>query len=288
MVSAQLGEAQALCALPGLVEDAARLAHPTADGRFDAILTLLDERALPYDVQRFRNPRSGNVGPAEGRNVVVTIGDGDRDIIVGAHADAAILDNGSQSHAMVDNAASVIILIRLATALHDESLGHRVRIVFFDLEELGLFGSAHYAALDPDRMAAMVNLDINGYGDTILYGPASGAGNEPVYEAVQRACSNGGHECLRFDQFPPSDDISFQAAGVPNVSLGTLPRLEAHQMWLMLHGGADSGLAMRFSPPIQSTIHTPNDTAERLDPSGMTLAYRMTLGLVLELDRAVP
>ena len=287
LVSAQLAGAQALGTLPGLVADAVALDQPTTAARFEALLALLDERALTYEVQHFPNPRAGDVGPAEGRNIVVTIGDGDRDIVVGAHADAVILEDGSLSHGMVDNAASVVVLTRLATALQDESLGHRVRIVFFDLEELGFFGSAHYAALDPDRVAAMVNLDINGYGDTVLYGPATGAGNGLVYDAVRQACADGGHECLRFDQFPPSDDLSFQAAGIPNVSLGTLPRLEAHQMWLMLHGGADSGLAARFAPLIQSTIHTPNDTVDRLDPAGMTLAYQMAMALVLELDRAL-
>jgi Zn-dependent M28 family amino/carboxypeptidase len=278
--------------LPGLVEDATRLDQPSAEARFDALTALLDERGLTYEIQAFPNPRADEVGPAEGRNVIVTIGDGDRDIIVGAHADAAILRDGSLSHAMVDNAAAVVVLTRVAASLEERDLRHRVRLVFFDLEELRLLGSAHYVGtldrLERDAVAAMVNLDITGYGDTVIYGPAGGDGNEAVYAAVRQACADGGHACLEFDEFPQSDDRSFQAAGIPNVSLGTLPRVEAHQMWLLLNAGRDSGLSERFAPPIFGTIHTPNDTADKLDAAGMTLAYEMLLGLVLELDRRQP
>ena len=59
----------------------------------------------------------------------------------------------------------------------------------------------------------------------------------------------------------------------------------AHQLWLMLNGGPDSGLADGFVAPIMRTIHTPSDTADKLEAGGMTLAYNVVMGLVLELDR---
>ncbi len=286
LATGQVAGAQAPASLPGLVEDATRLDQPSADGRFDALTALLDERGLAYEIQTFPNPRADEVGPAEGRNIVITVGDGDRDIIVGAHADAALLQDGSLSHAMVDNAASVAILIRMASTLADLDLRHRVRVVLFDLEELGLLGSRYYAqTMDRDRGAAMLNLDINGYGDTVIYGPASGAGNATGYDAVRRACEAGGHECLEFDEFPPGDDRSFQAAGIPNVSLGTLPGDEARQLRSMLSAGPGSAPRAVAPPPVFQIIHTPNDTADKLDAAGMTLAYNVVMGALLELDR---
>ena len=273
--------------LSSLVDDATRLGQASAEARFDALIALLDERDLLYEIQPFSNPRADEVGPAEGRNVVVTIGTGDRDLIVGAHADAAVLEDGSLSHAMVDNAAAVTVLVRVSEALQRVELAHRVRVLFFDLEELNLLGSRHFVeTVDRDRIVGMINLDITGYGDTLVYGPAAGDGNEPLYGAIQRMCGDAGHQCLEFDRFPPGDDRSFQAAGIPNVSLATLPRLEAHQFWLMLNGESDgSGLRDGFAPHILQTIHTADDTADKLDPAGMTLAYNVVMGLVLELDR---
>ncbi|MEO2195692.1 MAG: M28 family peptidase [bacterium] len=275
--------------LSELVENATHLDRPSSDARFDALIALLDEHGLAYEIQPFPNRRADEAGPPQGRNVSVTIGTGDREIIVGAHADAAMLRDGSLSHAMVDNAGGVAVLARVAQTLPAEGLRHRVRVLFFDLEELNLLGSEHLVGtLDPTRIAGMVNVDIAGYGDTVLYGPAVGEGNDVVYTAMRHVCADAGHRCLEFAQFPPSDDRSFQAAGIPNISLGTLPELEAHQLWLMLNAGPDSGLADGFVPPILRTIHTSADTAVKLDAAGMTLAYNVVMALILELDRSTP
>ena len=287
LTTAALATSQPAEPLPGIVEDAQRLDQPTAEERFDALTGPLDERGLTYELQTFPNPRADKVGPAEGRNLVVTIGDGERDIVVGAHFDAAPLEDGSLSHGMVDNASSVAMLARLAETLAGESLNHRLRILFFDLEELQLLGSAHYVGTpDAERVAAMVNLDINGYGDTVIYGPASNDGNTEVYDALERVCQAGGHDCIEFDQFPNSDDRSFQAAGIPNISMAVLESNEASQMHALMHAGPGNPPPDGPPPPIFTIIHTPNDTADHLDAAGMTLAYEVALGLVRELDRS--
>src|SRR5262249_48245262 len=135
---------------------------------------MLTARKLSFNVEPFnletpirREPRT------EGRNVVITLGDGAEDIVVGAHYDAVRLADGSLSKGAVDNAASSVILIHLAQALASERLQKRVRIVWFDMEELGLFGSQQYLRRHvSDKIATMLNFDINAYGDTILFGPA--------------------------------------------------------------------------------------------------------------------
>ena len=66
--------------------------------------------------------------------------------------------------------------------------------------------------------------------------------------------------------------------------MAVLPALEAHQVWLLLNGGKESGLAAGFAPAILRTIHTPADTADKLTAEGMTLIYNAVLGLLLELD----
>ncbi len=273
--------------LPDLVSDVTRLDQVSSTDRFDALIALLKDRDLPFEIQPFPND-STEVGPsAEGRNVWVTVGVGDRDLIVGAHADAVVLDDGSLGHGMVDNAAAVVVLIRVAEALQRYALQHRVRLVFFDMEELGLLGSRHFVeSLDPSRVAGMVNLDIAGYGDTVIFGPSASDGNTRVYRAVRQVCAEAEQECLEFSRSPVSDERSFQSAGIPNVSLATLPRLEAHQLWLLLNAGdEDSGLRDGFVPAILRTIHSPADTQQLLDPAGMTLAFNMVMRVLLRLDR---
>lgn len=270
-----------------LATDAARLDRPSNAERLEALMVLLRERGLEFEVQAFANERKEKDSREQGQNVIVTIGSGTRDIVIGAHFDAVRLQDGKLSHAMVDNAAGTIVLTRVAEALRTLRLKHRVRLVFFDMEEIGLLGSAHYVKSLDSKVAAAVNVDIAGYGDTLLFGPGSSEGNEEVYGAMWHICAEQRFACMEFPNFPQGDDRSFQAAQIPNLSLAILPALEAHQLWLMLNGGKESGLGEGFVPPILKTIHAPGDTAEKLDAAAMTRISDAVVSLVVELDETL-
>ena len=273
-------------ALGDMLADARTLQQSSNAGRLDAVQKLLGARGLTFTSQAFPNSQRARDPREEGHNLVVDLpGGSGRDIIVGAHLDAVPLGDGQHSRGMVDNGAGVIVLSRVAETLRRQRLRHRIRIVFFDMEENNLTGSkAFVAGLDRSRVAAMVNIDIAGYGDTVMAGPATAVGSEPLHLALARVCAAGGYSCVRFPAFPNSDDRSFSAAGIPSISLAVLPALEAHQVWLLLNGGKESGLAGGFAPAILRTIHTREDTADKLNPAGMTLLYNAVLGLVLDLD----
>jgi hypothetical protein len=271
-----------------LVTDASRFVRGTNAERLEVLRALLGERRLAFTVQDVPNARGGRDARPGGQNVIVDIGTGPGDIVIGAHLDAVRLSDGSLSGGVVDNAASVVVLTRVAEALSGARLRHRVRVVFFDLEEAGLIGSTHFVtSVGRDRIAAMVNLDIGAYGDTIVFGPGQAPPSEPVAKLLHQVCARGGHTCLEFARFPVSDDRSFETARIPNVSIATLPRLEAHQLWLMLNGGPNAGLAPGTVPAVLQTIHTPADRPDKLDPAAMLLAYRVILALVMELDAAL-
>jgi hypothetical protein len=265
----------------GPLPDLARLQRDSNAGRFEALQEILKERGVPFEVQAFDGgPRGG-----PGHNLVATFGAGGREIAVGAHYDAVKLKDGTLSRGMVDDGAGVIALVRLAEALRGRTLRHRVRIAFFDEEELCLCGSkAFVAARPPADVAADVNVDIVAYGDTLLFGGGKGEGNAAVDRALQRVCAARRLACLEFATFPTGDDRSFNAAGIPNVSVAFLPAAEAHQLWLLLNGGKDSGLKEGFMPGIFNNIHSPGDLLAKVEPATLDLAAGTLLDLVLELD----
>ncbi|HEY0556964.1 MAG TPA: M20/M25/M40 family metallo-hydrolase [Thermoanaerobaculia bacterium] len=272
---------------PAGLAELARLRHDTNAGRFEALQGILKERGTPFEAQRFESPKG------EGHNLVATFGAGGREIVVGAHYDAVKLKDGSLSQGMVDDGAGVIALLRLAEALRGRPLRHRVRIVFFDQEELGLLGSKAFVAarkagdITQDiakDIAADVNFDIDAYGETLLFGGGKGEANAPLDRALQRVCAARRLSCLEFSEYPSGDDRSFNAAGIPNVSVAFLPAVEAHQLWLLLNGGPDSGLKQGFLPDVVNHMHSPGDTLEKVDPATLDRASGLLLDLVLELD----
>ena len=204
------------------------------------------ERGIAFEVEPFTIEPNKREPRTQGRNIVVTIPGRTPEIVVGAHYDAARLADGTLSKGAVDNAASAMVLVRLADALSDARPKTQIRIVFFDMEELGLFGSAQFVRVHRDRpVRLMVNLDVNAFGDTTIYGPRT-APNEPAVRSLRLVCATIASACVEFPRMPPSDDISFQKGGIPAVSIATMPQLHAHQLWMQFNGGRNAGLAPGF------------------------------------------
>jgi Zn-dependent M28 family amino/carboxypeptidase len=265
---------------------AVRLLQPSNADRLQQLQTILREQSLAFDTQTV--PNSGRWGDtrSEGHNILVRGGaQGGPAILVGAHFDAATLEDGGFSGGMVDNAAWVAVLVHLAAALESQPLRHPVRFVFFDLEEQGLLGSRHFAnSAAKDGVVAMINVDTLQGGDTLIYGPAAKVEHERLFRAMRKTCVMADFACVEFPAYPPSDDISLRRAGVPSISLAVVPRAEAHQLWLLLNSAAQPGLEPGFRPEVLRTIHTPADQPDKLDPAALAIGYRALAALLRELD----
>ncbi|MDZ4111961.1 MAG: M28 family peptidase [Brevundimonas sp.] len=259
--------------------------QPSNAARTDVVVAQL--RAAGFDpvVETFVG---GNrqTGEMEGRNVVVTIGDGPREILLTAHYDAVKLRDGTMSHGVVDNAASVVGVIEAAKILRGRELTHRIRIILFDQEELGLIGARKWIeAHGLAEVAAVVNSDVAGYGDTMMYGQNNGPQSAFVTRAVRELCAERAMQCVGYPVYPPSDDRAFSAAGAPVVSLGFQDQIGAHQMWLAFNGGEATGLADGFTPRVFQLIHSAGDTMEQIDPATVALAGEVYAAVVERLDR---
>ena len=280
--------AAAQTANDALVADVRTLSAATDnDARFDALTALLKAHNLPFTVETFTLDKPPAAGPnaapdprTRGRNVVVTLGEGPETIVVGAHYDAKWMTTTTLSQGAVDNGASSVMLVHAAAALKGERLGSKVTFVWFDFEESGLIGSAKYAeAHAGDRIKAMLNYDINGYGDTVVFGPPQGGADPRLGRAMLEACASASTDCLRFGGMPPGDDRSFGARKIPTLSIAILSATEAHQLWLLLHAKG-AGLTQGFTPAILATIHTPGDTPDTLDGAAMAGAGRLAQALI--------
>lgn len=291
VLTALVAGALCLAGLPagaGTKEDVASFVQTTQDARLAALEALLKREGLAYEIQTFAGNEAGK--SSQGRNVVVTIGPkgggkGKRDILLTAHWDAKVLKDGTLAGAVVDNAASVVALVQAARTLKTSKLKHRLRIIFFDQEELGLLGAKAYAAgPDGQRVAAVINFDVNGYGDTPFYADPK---DPALAKAVRHACLAAGEDCLAFGGYPPSDHLAFRKLGVPETSFSYLPAREAHQLWLFTNAGKTAQLEAGFVPKVLGLIHTPNDNMYAVDPATVERAGELAAELVKKADKAV-
>jgi hypothetical protein len=282
--------AAALLSTPVAAQDAEALkaqvaayVQPSNAERMNVLLTQLRAAGFNPTVETFEG--GGRAGPMQGSNVVVTIGDGAKEILLTAHYDAVKLRDGTMSQGVVDNAGSVVALIEAAKILRDKPLTHRVRVIFFDQEELGLIGARKWIeAHGIANVAAVVNSDVAAYGDTLMYGQNNGAQSAFVTRATQELCAERAMQCVGFPVYPPSDDRAFSAAGAPVVSLGFQDEIGAHQMWLAFNGGKENGLAEGFTPKVFRVIHTKDDAIEAVEGATIATAGATYAALIQKLD----
>jgi hypothetical protein len=268
-----------------LREAVAAYEQPSNAERLAVLTGQLDAAGLDYEIQTFEG--RGRAGPTTGSNVIVTLGDGERDLLLTAHYDAVVLPSGDLADGLVDNAASTVALIEAARVLKGQDLNHRVHVIFFDQEELGLIGAQRWiAANGTQRVTAVVNSDVAAFGDTLMYGENNGERSGFVLTALREECAERALTCVGFPVYPPSDDRAFIAAEVPVVSIGFQNRAGAHQMWLAFNGGETSGLAEGFVPEVFQLIHSEGDVIEAVDPATVALAAEVYVDLITRLDTA--
>lgn len=238
--------------------------------RVETAKEFLENAGLSPQLQPFEAEAAGQ--ELSGTNVVLRIEGTETalaPLVIGAHIDTSLL-RGSDgwSPGASDNASGSTVVMHLAKSLAAAPLRHSVDVLLFDLEEWGFLGSRHYVGTLQSKPAAMVNVDIGTSGRTIAYGPSFAPGNEALYAVAKTVCSEQ-EECLSFRLYPPSDERSFQAAKIPNISFAVLPRVEAHQLWLRLNGGQESGLEEGFLPAVANRIHTADDTSDHVEEDSL-------------------
>lgn len=270
----------------------AEYVRPDNAARTQVAVRQLRAAGFRPEIETFAGGDERSGGAVEGRNVVAVFGPARarREILLVAHYDAVRLRDGTMSHGVVDNAASVVAVIEAARLLRGEGpLRHRVRILLTDQEELGLIGARRWIERHGLRnVAAVVNSDVAAYGDTVMYGLNTGAQSAPVVRALRETCAAEALTCVSYPEYPPSDDRAFSAAGARVVSLGFQTEIGAHQMWLAFNGGRQNGLAPGFTPDVFRVIHSDGDRMERVEPATVARAARTYAALVRRLDATLP
>lgn len=267
-----------------LIDDIRRMTTASSnDERHDVLTAVLREVGVRFAGESFSaGGGGGRDSRTTGRNVSVTVGDGPEEIVLGAHYDAAYLADGTLGPGALDNAASCMALARVAAIVSGDRTPRRIRIVWFDMEETGEKGSRQFVlSHGTSHIRAMLNFDVNGYGETILFRVAEQAADPWLRRVLVRTCASESMDCVRCDYLPPSDDRAFGEAGIPTLSIASLPREEARQLVLHLRRRArtPSRIAEGPSPAILRIMHTSLDVAENIDGPSLLRSVRLIAAL---------
>jgi aminopeptidase S len=250
----------------------------TSADRRTVIVESLKASGVAPEIQEF------TVGTRSGANVVATMpgkAANSGTILLGAHLDRVSVGQGA-----IDNGASCAILLELVNRLKLQPLQNTtVTVAFFDLEEVGLLGSAAYfrqlaAAARPARA---MNLDIFGYGDTLFVAPSmeSGALLASLKEAA--AAEKFPVRTVPMTQYPSSDHVTMARAGLETLGLAIIdgPEIDAIT-------GLGGGRGTAAVPKILTLIHSARDTVDQIRPQDMAKSVPVLERTLRILDARVP
>jgi acetylornithine deacetylase/succinyl-diaminopimelate desuccinylase-like protein len=156
----------------------------------------------------------------EGENIIVSLGKGNRNIVVGAHLDAVPNSPGAN-----DNGGSVAVLLGILQSMKGLDWNHQVDFCFFDQEEMGLVGSQEFVKTYADSSIhlAMINLDVNGMGDVVYVGPVGGGDDDLIMPLARGTAAKESIPFREHEFYPPSDHLSFGIRKLENISVSVVP-----------------------------------------------------------------
>ena len=154
-------------------------------------------------------------------------------VVIGAH-----LDTVPQSPGAEDNASGITTMIELARMARQQPAALPVRFVAFGAEEARggsgtryAFGSRHFvaslSAAERRAVRGMVALDRVGVRSTTVPVCSGGRGTARLATAI-RAASRAAGVATNGCTNRASDHVSFEAAGIPAVRMGSVPYAAYH------------------------------------------------------------
>lgn len=229
------------------------IAKGKADERLAIVSKLLEDRQMVAELVPFEEKSK------KGTNLKTELSGAELQaapwLVLGAHLDRVALGQG-----IIDNGCGCIALMELAARLKKDPLPkHRVTALYFDLEEQGLLRSAASSKSLSEKPKAFINLDVFAYGRQVWLHSL-----EEKDSFVSAAKKVDEQSSLSLDHgvaYPPSDHLSFRAAGIYSVSFSLLPPDEVAEVEAMFGGNRS------IRPKILSTIHTPDDTPLKAVPN---------------------
>jgi len=186
-----------------------RIAKTNQEERKQTIVDILNEMGVKFVLQNAR------VGEHCVENIVVSYNATDTRLVIGAHFDS--VENSSGAN---DNASGCSVLLHLIELVKNTK--YSIDFVFFDREEYKDHGSEAYLNIvGKDNIMAMINLDMCGYGDTIVVSDKGNINNSAFYGVLDKKLMDK-HAVTVVGFLPNGDDDRFVKCNIPNISVCTL------------------------------------------------------------------
>lgn len=252
--------------------------------RLNTIKNILKNKKIEFIEQKY------SYLTFQGTNIIVDVGNAKKHTILSAHYDAVKGSPGAN-----DDASGVAILIDAIEKLRKLKLKNKVRIVFFDDEEIGRFGSISYIKkYGLKDLLAVYHLELCGYGDSIGLWPITKF-NEGSYalKTIENVVKEKNIYFEKLGQLPVfwGDDLSFRNAGFKHaLCISVAPREEKEAIKRFVKSNVFRivfDFCTNKIPKMFQRYHSSEDKSKYLNEGALKMASDVLVGTVLRIDKTI-
>ena len=251
--------------------------------RLNALKQILQSKKMHYIEQKYKYMAS------HGTNIIIDIGKSKKHIILSAHHDVVYHSPGAN-----DDASGVAILIDVIDKLRKLKLNNKVRIIFFDDEESGRFGSMSYIAeYGIQDLLGVYHLELCGSGDIVGLWPISKWNKESsVLKAIEEVLKEKNIFCEELGQLPAfyGDDLSFRAVGFANAVCISVATSEDRESIKKFVNKTFFRIALDFFagrlPKLFQRYHSKEDKSEYLSEGTLRMMSEVMIDAVKKMDKS--
>ena len=250
--------------------------------RFRTIKQILKSKNIKFIEQKY------SYFNFKGTNIIVDVGNAKKHIILSAHFDVISGSPGAN-----DDASAIAILIDVIETLKKLKLKNKIRIIFFDDEEIGRFGSISYIKkYGLKNLLAVYHLELCGYGDAVGLWPITKINeNSCALKIIEEILKEKNIYFERLGQLPVfwGDDLSFRNAGFKHaLCISVAPKEDKEAIKRFVNSNVFKIIFDFYTgkiPKMFKLYHSPEDKSEYLSEKTLKMVSDVLVGVVLKFNK---
>ncbi len=267
-----------------LLDYVKKLEHKSDLERFQTLKQIIKSKKINFIEQKY------NFKIFEGTNIIVDSGNlkSKKHIILSAHFDVVSGSPGAN-----DDASAIAILIDVTEKIKKLKLKNRVRIIFFDDEEIGRFGSISYIKkFGMKDLLAVYHLELCGMGDVVGLWPITKK-NENSYalKTIESVLKEKNIYFEKVGHLPVfwGDQDSFLNRGFKHALCITVAPKEGKEAIKKFVKSNVFKVIFDFYtgrlPKMFQRYHSSEDKSEYLSETALRMASDVLINVILKLER---
>ena len=267
-----------------LLDIVKKLEHKSDLERLAILKQILKSKKIKFTEQNY------NYFGFQGTNVIVDAGNlkSVKHIILSAHFDVVSGSPGAN-----DDASAIAILIDVIEKLKKLKLKNKIKIIFFDDEEIGRFGSISYIKkYGMKDLIVVYHLELCGYGDVIGLWPITKINKDSyalrIIEEVLKGKNIYFEEVGHLPVFWGDQDSFLNRGFKHALCITVAPKKDKEAIKRFAKGNVFKIIFDFFTgriPKMFQRYHSPEDKSEYLSEDALKMVSDVLIGVILRLEK---